>query len=204
MPVPSRRSTRLPDFDYTTAGAYFVTICAHERACLFGDIIDGEMRLNEWGEIVQQTWDAVPGHFSNVALDQFIIMPNHVHGIILLNDDDRVGATHASPVIVAHDHGRATHASPLPPGPKPQSIGAIVGSFKSAATKRINLLRNSPAQPVWQRNFYEHVIRNDRDLAAIRDYIAGNPWNWADDDHHRCAQSHRCDTAKNLSAFPCF
>lgn len=189
MSVPVRRSIRLPDFDYATPGAYFVTICAHERACLFGDVVGGVVRLNDYGEMVRQTWDALPHHFANVKLDQFVIMPNHVHGIVVLTDHHGVGATHASPVIVASEHGRATHArathaSPLQRGPKTQSIGAIVGSFKSAATKRINTLRATPGHPVWQRNYYERVIRDDGDLAALRDYVAGNPARWADDDNH--------------------
>jgi len=179
MSVPVRRATRLPGFDYTTPGAYFVTVCAHDRACLFGDVVDGVMRVNDYGEIVQQTWDALPAHFPHVALDQFVIMPNHAHGIIVLNDNDAVGAAFRRP------HNRVLHHHPgggTPPLRRP-SLGHVVGYFKYQSTKRINLLRHAPAQPVWQRNYYEHVIRNDADLAAIRDYIAGNPARWADDDH---------------------
>jgi len=180
MTIPVRRSIRLPDFDYTRPGAYFVTICAHDRACLFGDVVDGMMRVNGFGEIVQQIWDAVPDHFPHVALDQFVIMPNHVHGIIVLNDDDRVGAGSPRPNdIVRHEKT----GGETPPLHRPL-LGQVVGYFKYQSTKRINLLRHAPAQPVWQRNYYEHVIRNDRDLAAIRDYIAGNPARWPDDDNN--------------------
>lgn len=177
MVTLSRRSIRLPDFDYTRPGAYFVTICAHDRACLFGEIVDGEMRLNRWGEVVQQTWDAVPGHFSNVALDQFVIMPNHVHGIIVLNDDDRVGAQFIAPGnIMSTANSGAINRAP--------TIGNIVRCFKARCTYVINLLRHTPTPPVWQRNYYEHVIRNDHDLTTIRDYIAGNPARWTDDENH--------------------
>jgi len=185
MSVPVRRATRLPGFDYTTPGAYFVTVCVHDRACLFGEVVDGVMRVNEMGEIVQQTWDALPAHFPHVALDQFVIMPNHAHGIIVLNDNDGVGARFPRPGS-PRPGGDATHGcagGETPPLRRP-SLGRVVGYFKYQSTKRINLLRQTPAQPVWQRNYYEHVIRNDADLAAIRDYVAGNPARWADDDNH--------------------
>ncbi len=185
MPVPSRRPIRLSNFDDSTPGAYFVTICTHERECLFGDVVDEVVRLNGLGEVVQQTWDALPDHFAHVESDQFVIMPNHVHGVVVLMDDfPGVGATHASPVVGVPGPARATHASPLRNGPKPNSIGTIVGSFKSAVTKHINHLRLTLGHPVWQRNYYEHVIRDDRDLAAIRDYIAGNPARWLVDEHY--------------------
>jgi REP element-mobilizing transposase RayT len=156
-----------------------VTICTHDRVCLFGEVVDGEMRLNDLGEIVRECWLAIPDHFPNTALDAFVIMPNHVHGIIWIVNavtDDIVGATHASPLQPQHP------VSPLrlvlPPGPKRQSIGAIVGSFKSAASKRINEHRGTPGIPVWQRNYYEHIIRTEDSLARIREYIAGNPLRW--------------------------
>ena len=169
-----RRSIRLPEHNYTQTGAYFVTICARGRERLFGQIVGDEMRLNETGRIVQACWHEIPIHFPHVELDAFVVMPNHVHGIILIVAEP-VGATHASPLP-------PTHASPLqghPRGPKRGSIGAIVGSFKSAATKHINELRDAPGPPVWQRNYYEHVIRNETELARIRDYIQTNPIRWA-------------------------
>jgi REP element-mobilizing transposase RayT len=163
-----------------------VTVCTHDRVCLFGEVAGGEMRLNEFGEIVRERWLAIPDHFPNTALDTFVIMPNHVHGIIWIADaatDDIVGATHASPLQRQNAASPLQHpASPLrlasPPGPKRQSIGAIVGSFKSAASKRINEHRQTPGAPFCQRNYYEHIIRTEDSLARIREYIAENPLRW--------------------------
>ena len=181
-----RRSIRLKGYDYSQPGAYFITICTANRACLFGEVVDGNMQLNPMGHIARQCWLAIPDHFPNTALDEFIIMPNHVHGIIWIvekpnveNDDANdaiVGATHA---IVGATHASPLHTQPNPPrGPKRQSIGAIVGSYKSAVTKRINERRNTPGATVWQRNYYEHVIRNDESLNRIRQYILENPIRW--------------------------
>jgi putative transposase len=168
-----RHSIRLKGYDYTQAGAYFVTVCTKDRACLFGDVADGEMRLNQIGYIVRQCWLAIPEHFPRVLLDEFMVMPNHVHGIIvIIRATHNVGATHASP---------QPNASPLrarPHGPQRQSVASIVGSFKSAATKRINEHRGTPGTPVWQRNYYEHIIRNDESLNRIRQYIMNNPLQW--------------------------
>jgi REP element-mobilizing transposase RayT len=209
MSNPVRRSVRLPDFDYTTTGAYFVTICAHNRACVFGDVVDRVVRLNGLGEIVQQTWDGLPNHFPRVELDQFVIMPNHVHAIVTLNEIDDVRPPHAtSPIWINDDRGdvgakqgsSASPASAFAPVPKQGKAGnalalplhgtvagslcAVVQNFKSVTTRKINKIRHPPAHLVWQRNYYEHVIRDDRDLAAIRDYIAGNPARWLDDNDH--------------------
>jgi REP element-mobilizing transposase RayT len=206
MSTPVRRTIRLPGFDYTRPGAYFVTICAFNKACLFGNIVDGVMRFNGYGEIVQRSWDDLPNHFPHVELDQFVIMPNHVHGIIVLNDDvDVVGVAHASPAILTDVgvgagfkpawnvdptimHKKPQNRAGLKPAPTPvgkrHGLPEIVRAFKTFSARRINALRHTPSQPVWQRNYYEHVIRNDADLAAIRDYIAGNPARWLDDDNH--------------------
>ncbi len=196
-----RRSIRLAGYDYTGQGAYFVTLCTHEREPLFGQVVAGEMVLNEWGAIVQQCWQAIPHHFLHTRLDEFVVMPNHVHGIIWIVDDVGVGAS-SSGVPGASGMGEmvgATHASPLPGvgrtasdapcGPKRGSIGAIVGSFKSAVTKRINEARGTPGAPLWQRNYYEHIIRNDRALALIRRYIRENPQRWHLDRYNPDADS---------------
>ncbi|NJC89138.1 MAG: transposase [Desulfuromonas sp.] len=175
--VHRRRSLRLSNYDYTATGAYFVTICAWQRECLFGEIVNEGMRLNDIGVIVQQSWINLPDHFPHVALDEFVVMPNHVHGIIVLKDNcisvASVGAQHAAPL-----HVKST------PHVMPGSLGAVIRSFKSAVTKHINIHRNTPTHPVWQRNYYEHVIRNDNDLAMIREYIAANPAKWSDDENY--------------------
>jgi REP element-mobilizing transposase RayT len=170
-PENHRCSIRLKGYDYTWAGAYFVTICTKDRACLFGDVVDGVMRLNQMGQIVWQCWLAIPDHFPHVLLDEFVVMPNHVHGIIVIMATHIVGATHASPL-------QNDDTPTRPRGPQRQSVGSIVGSFKSAATKRINEQRGIPGAPVWQRNYYEHIIRDDESLNRIRQYIAENPLRW--------------------------
>jgi len=173
-PAPGRRSIRLKGFDYTRPGAYFVTLCTHNRQCLFGDfvIVDGEVQLNERGGIVTACWNNIPHHFSNITIDAFIVMPNHVHGIIIINDA-AVGAKHSL---------NSANASPLPPtGTQPGSLAAIVQNYKSVSTRKINAVRSAPGHPVWQRNYYEHIIRTDSDLARIRRYIANNPLQWTQD-----------------------
>jgi len=174
-----RRSIRLKGYDYTRPGAYFITICTHNREPLFGRVVDGEMVLNEYGEIVWACWREILDHFPHVELDAFVVMPNHVHGIIWIVDD--VGTRYAKNVGARHAKNvRAMHASPLqsPRGPASGSLGAVVGSFKSAVTRRINEMRGTPGARVWQRNYYEHIIRDDRALNAIRRYIAENPLRW--------------------------
>jgi REP element-mobilizing transposase RayT len=177
-----RRSIRLAGYDYSQAGDYFVTICVHDRMCLFGEIINGEMRLNDAGKIVKQCWDEIPAHFPHVVLDEYVVMPNHVHGIIILVNSD-VGATHASPLHDASPQ-RNNVSSARPRGPQRHSIASIVGSFKSATTKRINEHRGTPRLPVWQRNYYEHIIRNDESLNRIREYIITNPLRWHTDNQN--------------------
>jgi len=169
LPKHHRRSIRLKGYDYTQPGAYFVTICTQDRQHLFGEVVDGEMRLNEAGEIVCAAWFKTAQLRSYVVLheDEFVVMPNHVHGIIWIVDDDG-GATRR---VAPTQNNR-------PAGPVPGSIGAIVGQFKSTVARRVNELRSTPGVPVWQRNYYEHIIRNDRALNIIRRYIAENPLRW--------------------------
>ena len=184
-----RRSIRLKGYDYAQAGAYFVTLCTQDRLCLFGEVVDGEMRLNAWGEIARQCWADIPSHFPRVELDTFVIMPNHMHGIIILMKDTMVGARHAVPQRDTA-HQRHVVPQPQPPyigqrerfgQPVAGSLATIMRSYKSAVTKRLNALRGTAGTPVWQRNYYEHIIRNDRALIAIREYILNNPIQWAVD-----------------------
>ncbi|HXG36286.1 MAG TPA: transposase [Dehalococcoidia bacterium] len=149
-----RRSVRLRDYDYSQRGAYFVTIVAFQRKCLFGDIMNGEMSLSECGKIVEEQWLKAAQMRKEIELDVFVIMPNHLHGIVIIKNESRVGA-----------HGRA------PLHRAPRSLGSLVAGFKSAATKRINGIRN----------YYEHIIRGERDFDAIRRYVLENPLGWARD-----------------------
>ncbi|HOE70085.1 MAG TPA: hypothetical protein PLE10_05420 [Brevefilum sp.] len=164
---PQRKSIRLQGYDYTQQGAYFITIGTYHREHLFGKIDQGEMDLSPIGLIVKEVWQSIPVHFSQANVDYFVIMPNHIHGIIEL-----VGARHAVPLL-------ETFRKPVP-----GSIPTIVRSFKSEVTRRVNLFRNTPGGKVWQRNYYEHVIRNDDGLQAVYDYLISNPYNWLEDDEN--------------------
>jgi putative transposase len=172
-----RRSIRLRGYDYSQAGAYFVTVCAYQRQCLFGAVIEGQMVLNEVGKIAQACWNEIPAHFPRVELDAFVVMPNHVHGIIVMMDAGRGTACRAP---TAESFGK----------PVPGSLPTIVRSFKSAVTRRINQWRTTPGQPVWQRNYFEHIVRNESALDRIRGYIETNPARWAlDRENPRCQGS---------------
>ena len=164
---PRRASFRLPGYDYTQPGAYFVTICTQNQASLFGEVVEGEMRLNVYGQIVHDEWAKTADIRQNVQLDSYMVMPNHFHAIIILAD---VAAT-------THADVAATRRV-APTGPKPGSIGAIIGQFKSVVAKRINEARLASGTRVWQRNYFEHVIRSEDELDAIRKYIAENPMRW--------------------------
>jgi len=180
-----RRAMRLAEYDYRRAGAYFLTICAHDRQCMFGHITGGVMQLNPFGAVVREVWNELTRHYAYIELDAFVVMPNHVHGIIIFVDDvDDVGAG----LKPAHDRAglRPAHTertlNPTKPGRiKRHGLPEIVRAFKSFSARRINEIRLSPAVPVWQRNYYEHVIRDVDSLNRIREYIVNNPARWADD-----------------------
>jgi REP element-mobilizing transposase RayT len=164
-----RKITRLKGYDYSNEGAYFITICAQGRKCLFGLISDGKMRLNEYGKILINYWNEVPSKWPNVTLDYFTVMPNHVHGIIMI-----VGAGSPRPLIPPSD----LEGGETPPLQNQPSLSQIIGYFKYQAAKKINESRATPGAKVWQRSFYEHVIRDDDSLNRIREYIATNPSRW--------------------------
>ncbi|MFH0879097.1 MAG: transposase [Lentisphaerota bacterium] len=153
--IHHRRSIRLKGYDYSKEGVYFVTICVQERECLFGEVVNGEMVVNDAGARVQAVWDELPCHYPHVRLDAFVIMPNHVHGIVVF----------------------------LTPHPAP-TVGEIVRGFKARCTHAINQMRNTRGVPVWQRNYYEHIIRGDVDYNRIAEYISTNPQRWMSDTLH--------------------
>jgi putative transposase len=160
-----RRSIRLKGYDYTQAGAYFVTIVTQDRECLFGEVVEGEMRVNPFGEIVAWAWNDLPNHNPHVELDAFVVMPNHVHGIVLIVDDLVGAGSEPAPtmaMVTTRRHG----------------LPEIVRQFKTFSARRINARRGTPGATVWQRNYYEHIIRNDHSLQRIREYIATNPLRW--------------------------
>ena len=166
-----RRSIRLKGYDYTQSGAYFVTIVAWQRESLFGAIVDGEMRLNQFGKIVQRAWFDLPKHYPHVELGTFCIMPNHVHAVIIL-----IGA------IVGMGNVRAG----LKPAPTMvrHPLSEIVRAFKSFSARRINELRKTQGIPVWQRNYYERIIRDDEEHNRIHLYIESNVANWTMDNEN--------------------
>ncbi len=158
--IHHRRSIRLKDYDYAQAGAYFVTICVWQRECLFGDIVDGEMVVNGFGEIVRFTWHDLVNHVANIVLDEFAIMPNHVHGIITIE------------LVDSQEQG------------KKHGLSEIIRQFKTFSAKRINASRGNSGVPVWQRDYYEHIIRDEADYNRVSDYIVTNPKRWAEDTLH--------------------
>jgi putative transposase len=158
-----RRSIRLKDYDYSQAGAYFITICTYNKECLFGKAVNEEMVLNKYGKVVQEEWHRSAEIRREVELDTFVVMPNHIHGVVTI-----VGAQGLAPL--QQDHPILQR--------KPRSLSTLIWGFKSAVTRRFNDLRGTPYTPVWQRNYYEHVIRNESDLSEIRQYIVKNPLKW--------------------------
>jgi REP element-mobilizing transposase RayT len=172
--LPNRQSIRLPAFDYTRNVAYFITICTEGRRSHFGEIRDGVMHPSAAGDLVRASWDDLPNHHPRVELDALQIMPNHVHAVLWLTD---VGATPASPERPVEPHVRPTR----PHGPTAGSIAAVVGSFKSAVSRQINKMRDTPGVTLWQRDYFEHVIRDETALSAIREYIITNPARWERD-----------------------
>ncbi|PIQ23645.1 hypothetical protein COW36_07870 [bacterium (Candidatus Blackallbacteria) CG17_big_fil_post_rev_8_21_14_2_50_48_46] len=171
----NRQSIRLKEYDYTRPGSYFITICTQNRKRLFGDIMNGVMLLNPLGQRVHQYWGEIPNHFPHATLDEYVVMPNHVHGIIAIDAGD--GGNRVTYATVG-----ANNYSPLPPQPRGTSntIGSIVRGFKIGVTKWAH--QNTDIQTVWQRNYYDHIIRDERALHRIRQYIKNNPMKWESDD----------------------
>lgn len=227
-----RNSIRLKGYDYCLPGAYFVTLVCRQRECLFGDILNGEISLNSIGKVVLSEWRQLKNHFQNIQIGAFIIMPNHMHGILVI--EENVGATHPAteddkythstgkirfddtiagspqpdvPGITSIDETRATRLSTITAmgktesisasyegdfdgsplhghrtrGAQPGSLGAIIGQFKSRATKRIWRFPGMDNRPIWQRNYYERIIRNESELRKIVQYIENNPIQWEED-----------------------
>jgi len=211
-----RKSIRLKGYDYSQEGLYFITVCIHNRKCLFGEIFGAdvvwvknfqptqEMILNETGKIANDCWLEIPKHFPNVVLHEYIIMPNHVHGIIELNRVESVGTRH---VVSLPDNSETSvgpsHVMALPDDtdniirpshvmarqnqfskPIPGSISVIIQQYKSSVTRIVN--KNNISDFRWQSRFYEHIIRNELSFQKIADYIINNPKNWQDDDFFNC------------------
>ena len=160
---PNRRSIRLRGYDYARTGGYFVTVCIHERQHLLGRVVEGAVELNDLGRIVEEEWRRSAQVRQGVTLDVFVIMPNHLHGIVILDEIQRATVAHSSRAFGKPISG---------------SLSTIIGQFKASATSRVNAIRGSQGARLWQRNFFETIIRNERALREIREYIAQNPANW--------------------------
>lgn len=190
-----RRTFRLRGYDYAQPGSYFVTACTQGRQLLFGVVLGGQMRVNEFGGIVQEEWFRTQQIHPEALLDVFVVMPNHIHGIIIINQS-RTGVNHG----VTHPRATQTVAPARPAGPGSGSLGAILGQIKSITTKRINLMRRTPQEPVWQRNFYEHIIRTQQALDKIREYILTNPERWPFDPENPSAADFMSDELEDILA----
>jgi len=214
----NRHSIRLNGYDYSCAGAYFITVCAHHRACLFGKIMHGDMQLNHAGEMIQTVWDGLQMRFNDIEWDEFVVMPNHMHGIIVLPrrrrrrgescirppirppvrpqgicDDTKNKGDHKDRPYDGDDSNHACHPdgddnnrTGYPNGTSPDSLGRIVQAFKSITTHAyINGVKQSGWPPfsgkLWQRNYWDHIVRNEPELNRIRSYIRHNPSLWESD-----------------------
>lgn len=199
-------SSRLPGYDYSKSGAYFITICTIKHECYFGEIIDRQMVLSQPGKIAFQKWFEIPYHFPIVILDEFVVMPNHIHGIIIIKPaiiETLPPIVGALPSIVRTLHATSvpqTNATSQPQtnatsqqnqpvknefmssiSPKSRSLSSIVRSYKSAVTKNLHTMEHGFS---WQPRFYDHIIRSDRELNRIRRYIINNPLKWDNKDHN--------------------
>ena len=198
IPDPrNRRSTRLKSYDYSRSGAYFITIVTQDRSLLFGDIVDDDLHLNNAGEMVQRCWEEMPNRFPAITMDCFVVMPNHIHGIVVIQQPapvvgaSLVGAQGPLRQPVADAEAPAhppAVGAPLvgaqaTPRVAPAPLGNVIGAFKSLTTLEYSRGVDSKAWPafdrrLWQRNYYEHIIRNERELEDIREYIWNNPLAW--------------------------
>jgi REP element-mobilizing transposase RayT len=152
-----RRSVRLHGYDYRQGGVYFVTICTQGRLPVLSTVTDGAIQLLPLGEIVSRTWLWLEQQYGYISLDAFVIMPNHLHGILAIHEQTDI---------------------------RTKPLGSLVGAFKTVSTKAVNERRKTPGEGFWQRSFYEHIVRAEADLDRIRTYIADNPARWADDEEY--------------------
>ncbi len=169
----NRRSIRLKGYDYTQPGGYYITICTHHRFLLFGDIVEDKMVLSAVGHIVQKELERLPQRFSYLRLGAFVVMPNHTHAILYISDSDK-----------NTDASRHAPTQEKLGKPVPGSIPTVIRSYKSAVSLRANRLKEKPVSPIWQGNYYEHVIRDEDELAKIHDYIMANPLCWDEDEEN--------------------
>jgi len=172
--IHHRRSIRKKGYDYSDPGVYYITICSHNRERLFGAVEKNCILLNGYGEIVRRTWYDLVNHVGGIKLDAFVVMPNHFHGIVVIGDID----------VGTNDGAGLEPARTDPNVPKQHGLPEIVRQLKTFSARRINQMRGTPGVPVWQRNYYERIIRDDIELYYVRQYIMNNPKNWESDENY--------------------
>ncbi|MFH2138527.1 MAG: transposase [Candidatus Omnitrophota bacterium] len=170
----TRKNNRLKHCDYTLNGYYYVTICTDGRKEWLGNVINDQIQINLYGRICQQTWLDLPTHYNNLSIDTFILMPNHIHGILIIdNFNKRV-----------NPRGRVTNPPLQVNNNKSYSLSEIIRGFKTFSSKQINITIKTGNKFKWQRSFHDHIIRNDKSLNNIREYIINNPAAWAEDENN--------------------
>jgi REP element-mobilizing transposase RayT len=182
MARPSRRSIRLKGYDYAQPGAYYVTICTAGRLCIFGEVAADAVQLSPIGSIVEATWKELPQHYPFVELDSFVVMPNHVHGVLFLLDE---------PSFEGYVVGAGLRPARKVAGQVRHSLSEVVRAFKTFSARRINAARGARGASVWQRNYYERIVRDEKELERIREYIDNNPAQWEADGEHPALTSRR-------------
>ena len=205
--IHHRRSIRLKGYDYSQAGLYFITICCQNRACLFGDVVNKEMKLNDAGTMVENEWLKLPNRFQNIQLHEFVVMPNHFHAILeivgatlVVAQNDAVNENNANnqmgqPQGIAHPVNTSNDDDSFKGQPQGiahpgKTVGNMIGAFQSIVTvEYIRGVKTLNWQPfdgkLWQRNYYEHIIRNEQSYLTISNYIKNNPAKWADDKFYK-------------------
>jgi REP element-mobilizing transposase RayT len=181
----NRQSIRLQGYDYSQSGAYFITICTYKKEKYFGEIVNAEVKLNLVGQYALHQWKMIPQRFENVELDEFIIMPNHIHGIIVIRSwgEGSENRHHFPPGNAFSDLSPLRINEQLQPnGTVPGSIGAIVQNYKSSTSRKINAMPKLKDIKLWQTNYYDHIIRDEEDYARIVEYIRNNPQKWEQDE----------------------
>jgi putative transposase len=199
--IHHRRSIRLKEYDYAQAGGYYITIVAWQRKCLFGEVVNGDVRLNKYGKIIETCWQEIANHFQNVELGAFIVMPNHFHGIIYIverrgavpaprnrqteNNFEELQKIKNRELNAPENSNLSTNRGGETPPLRRPTLGQMMAYFKYQSTKRMNVLSNTGViTKLWQRNYYEHIIRDEQDLQNKTEYIQANPLLWEQDDEN--------------------
>jgi REP element-mobilizing transposase RayT len=186
--VNQRRSIRLKGYDYSQEGLYFITICTQNKLCLFGEIKNGEIVLNDSGIMIKTVWQEIPIYYHEFNIHQFVIMPNHIHGIIEIINDNKSVPVGAGPCACPNIDGQQKTGQPQGVAPT-MSLSDIVHRFKTMTTNEyVQGVKNNNLpgfnKKFWQRNYYEHIIRNEKSSLEISEYIINNPLNWQDDKYY--------------------